>query len=242
MSRPSSDPSRLWLWGIHACKTALQNPHRKCFRLLITDSTLKELPIALKELPCKYEVVEGGGLTRLLAPGAVHQGIALEVAPLEESSFLELNQQESGVLVVLDQVTDPHNVGAILRTAKALGALGVIMTDRNAPPLSGVLAKAASGALDLLPVWKVTNLARTLDELKKFGFWTMGLDEGGTQVLSKKDAPSKVALILGAEGEGMRRLTQERCDFLVKLPTNPEFSTLNVSVAMALALYELVRN
>lgn len=233
-SRSSQDPSRLWLWGIHACKAALNNPNRKCFRLLVTASTRQEFP-------CEGDVVDGASLSRLLPEGAVHQGIAMEVAPLPESSFHEFAQYDKGVIVVLDQVTDPHNVGAILRTAKALGALGVVMTERNAPPLGGVLAKAASGALDLLPVWKVTNLARTLDELKELGFWTIGLDEHAPKTLSKGDYPLKLALIMGAEGEGMRRLTQEKCDFLVKLPTDPEFSTLNVSVATALALYELVR-
>ncbi len=233
-SRPHQDPSRLWVWGLHACKAALHNPQRKCFRLLVTESTLKEFP-------CEGEVVDGGALSRLLPEGAVHQGIAMEVAPLPESSFHDFAAHEKGVIVVLDQVTDPHNVGAILRTAKALGALGVVMTERNAPPLGGVLAKTASGALDLLPVWKVTNLARTLDELKDIGFWTIGLDEQAPNTLSQGDYPPKVALIMGAEGEGMRRLTQEKCDFLAKLPTDPAFSTLNVSVATALALYELLR-
>jgi len=232
-SRSPQDASRLWLWGIHACRAALSNPNRKCFRLLVTASTLKDFP-------CEGEVVDGPSLSRLLPEGAVHQGIAMEVAPLPESSFHDLAQYDKGVIVVLDQVTDPHNVGAILRTAKALGALGVVMTERNAPPLGGVLAKTASGALDLLPVWKVTNLARTLDELKEIGFWALGLDEHAPKTLSKGDYPPKVALVMGAEGEGMRRLTQEKCDFLVKLPTDPEFSTLNVSVATALALYELV--
>jgi len=165
----------------------------------------------------------------------------MEVAPLAESSLANLRHIDIGILIVLDQVTDPHNVGAIIRTAKALGALGIIMTERNAPPLSGVLAKAASGALELLPIWKVTNLARTLDELKKDGFWTVGLDERAPKFLSKADLPPKLALLMGAEGEGLRRLTQEKCDFIAKLPTDPNFSTLNVSIATALALYELVR-
>jgi 23S rRNA (guanosine2251-2'-O)-methyltransferase len=234
--RPIQDPSRLWLWGIHACKAAAENPKRRCFRLLMTESMAKDFsPLH------KCEMVEGSALSRLLPEGAVHQGIAMEVAPLPEPSFKVLNQKEKGVLIVLDQVTDPHNVGAILRTARALNALGVVMTDRNAPPLSGVLGKTASGALDLLPIWKVTNLARMLDELKEHGFWAVGLDEHAPKMLSQADLPPKIALIMGAEGEGLRRLTQEKCDFLVKLPTDPDFSTLNVSVATALALYELVR-
>ncbi|MBP9692974.1 MAG: 23S rRNA (guanosine(2251)-2'-O)-methyltransferase RlmB [Alphaproteobacteria bacterium] len=240
--RSVTDPSRLWLWGGHACCSALQNANRHSFRLVITDAALKGLPLSKDSLTVKVDILDSSSLSRLLPEGAVHQGIALEVAPLPEPSFKDVFSQERGVLVVLDQVTDPHNVGAILRTARALGALGLIMTERNAPPLGGVLAKTASGALDQLPVWKVTNLARTLDELKEGGFWTVGLDERGTRTLSHKDMPPKVALLMGAEGEGLRRLTQEKCDFLVKLPTDPLFPTLNVSVAAALALYELVRN
>lgn len=239
--RSTQDPNRLWIWGIHACHAALTNPKRRCFRLLINQSNAKELPLRTDDLSYKVEILDSQGLSRLLPEGAVHQGIAMEVAPLPESSLPDLRHKEVGVLVVLDQVTDPHNVGAIIRTARALGALGIIMTDRNAPPLSGVLAKAASGALELLPLWQVTNLARTLDELKEIGFWTIGLDENAPKTLSKTDLPSKLALVMGAEGEGLRRLTQEKCDFMTKLPTDPDFPTLNVSIATALALYELVR-
>lgn len=237
--RPQQDPSKLWLWGIHACKAAILNPNRKCFRMLVTSSTLKDMGIPKENISCKVELTEGSVFSRLLPDGAVHQGVALEVGPLNEPSLRSLQKRQSGTLLILDQVTDPHNVGAILRTAKALGALGVIMTERNAPPLSGVLAKAASGALELIPIWKVTNLSRCLDELKEYGFWTIGLDERSSKLLSKEELPEKIALVMGAEGEGMRRLTQEKCDFIVKLPTDPEFSTLNVSVATALALYEL---
>jgi 23S rRNA (guanosine2251-2'-O)-methyltransferase len=234
--RPQQNPSRFWLWGIHACQAALKSSNRHTFRALMTESIAKDITPT-----CKVEILDSASLSRLLPEGAVHQGIALEVAPLSEPSFKEFEQKERGVLIVLDQVTDPHNVGAILRTARALGALGVIMTDRNAPPLSGVLAKAASGALEDLPIWKVTNLARTLEELKDKGFWTVGLDERAPKTLSQSDLPLKIALVMGAEGEGLRRLTQEKCDFFAKLPTDSSFPTLNVSVATALALYELVR-
>ena len=241
ISRSHQDPSHLWLWGIHACKAALQNSKRHCFRLLMTESAAKDLSLSREALSCKIEILDSAGLARVLPPSAVHQGIAMEVGPLPVVSMDELFKVNAGVLVVLDQVTDPHNVGAILRTARALGALGVMITDRNAPPLGGVLAKAASGALDDLPLWQVTNLARTLDELRKVGFWTVGLDEQAPKVISKVDLPEKIALIMGAEGEGLRRLTQEKCDFLTRLPTDPTFPTLNVSIATALALYELIR-
>ncbi|MBY0272018.1 MAG: 23S rRNA (guanosine(2251)-2'-O)-methyltransferase RlmB [Alphaproteobacteria bacterium] len=234
--KSSQDSCRLWLWGTHACLAALQNPKRQCYRLFLTEGATKEFPPSPKA-----QIVDPVSLSRMLPESAVHQGVAMEVAPLSEPPFHELRKKEKGVLIILDQVTDPYNVGAIIRTARALGALGVIMTDRHAPPLGGVLAKAASGALDQLPLWKVTNLARTLDELKDFGFWTVGLDERGDQILSHSILPERVALIMGAEGEGLRRLTQEKCDYLVKLPTDSAFSTLNVSVATALALYELTR-
>lgn len=240
-SRLPPDSSHLWLWGIHACKAALENPDRHCFRLLMTNSISKDMTFTNKHSPSKIEILDSAAISRLLPDAAVHQGIALEVAPLPETSFHELQKAASGVLVVLDQVTDPHNVGAILRTARALGALGIIMTERNAPPFSGVLAKAASGALDLLPLWKVTNLARTLVDLKEKGFWTVGLDEHAPKTLTKAGMPDKIALIMGNEGEGLRRLTQERCDFLMKLPTDPAFPTLNVSIAAAISLYELLR-
>ena len=230
------NPSHLWIWGTHACLAALQNPKRHCYRLLLTKTAEKEF----STFP-QGEIVEGHILSRWLPEGAVHQGVAMEVAPLSEPSFSRLKGTEKGVLVVLDHVTDPHNVGSILRTARALKALGVGMTERNTPPLAGALAKTASGALEHLPVWKVTNLARSLEELKSFGFWTIGLDERAPQVLTHSTLPDRVAIVLGAEGEGLRRLTQEKCDFLVRLPTDPEFPTLNVSVAGALALYELIR-
>lgn len=234
---PPQDPNRFWIWGKHACQAALSNPKRKCFRLILTDAMAKDL--LGENITCKHDILDTSSLSRLLPNGAVHQGIAVEVAPLHEPSLDLLYKKDKGVLVVLDQVTDPQNVGAIIRTARALGSLGLMMTDRHAPSLGGVLAKTASGALETLPIWKVTNLARTLDDLKKHGFWTVGLDERAPKVLSRSDLPEKVVLVMGAEGEGLRRLTQEKCDFLTKLSTDPAFPTLNVSVATALALYEL---
>lgn len=235
------DSSQLWLWGLHACKTALTNPERQCFRLVLTESTFKDLSLSKDFLSCKVELLDASSLSRLLPEGAVHQGIALKVSPLPERSMTELFKANAGVLIVLDQVTDPQNVGAILRSAKALGALGAVMTERNAPPLGGALGKAASGALDLLPIWKVPNLVRTLEDLKKNGFWVVGLEEHASHILTKADYPEKLVLVVGAEGEGLRRLTRETCDFLANLPTDPSFPTLNVSVAAALALYELQR-
>ena len=242
LKHSQQSPDKLWIWGTHAVLAALRNPQRKCYRLLATRNAFKELSVPENTLPCKLELIEGGDFLRFLAEGVVNQGLALETAPLNEKPLSQLKGVEQGVLIVLDQVTDPHNVGAILRTAKAFGALGVVLTERNAPPLGGVLAKTASGALDLLPIWTVNNLSRYLEQLKDHGFWTVGLDERAPQTIGTTDLPEKIALIMGAEGEGLRRLTQEKCDFLVKLPTDPDFPTLNVSVATAVALYEVSSN
>jgi len=238
MKKHHSSPS-LWLWGLHACRAALKNPQRDCLRLLLTPTSAHEFSDLKDQKTPRLEVVDPAALSKILPAGAVHQGVALEVLPLPEPSFDKLIHAPEGNLIVLDHVTDPHNVGAILRTAHALNALGVMMTEHHTPPLSGVLAKTASGALDSLPLWKVTNLSRSLEDLKKNGFWTVGLDERSPHFLSREKLPSKLALVMGAEGAGLRRLTQEKCDFLAKLRTNPAFPTLNVSVATALALYEL---
>jgi 23S rRNA (guanosine2251-2'-O)-methyltransferase len=145
------------------------------------------------------------------------------------------------VVVLLDQVTDPHNVGAVLRSAAAFAARGVVMPDHGAPPITGALAKAASGALEAVPLLRVTNLARTLDRLKEAGFWCIGLTESGDKALDEIDVGERIALVLGAEGSGLRRLTRERCDLLARLPTRGTPASLNVSNAAAIALYELTR-
>lgn len=192
------------------------------------------------------QVLDRMALAALLPEGAVHQGLLLEVEPLaapDLDDILRAAEIAAGraVVVVLDQVTDPHNVGAVLRSAAAFGALAVIVAEHNAPPASGALAKAASGALDLVPLLRVVNLARSLDRLKTAGFWCCGLDESAPEPLAALDLGAKAALVLGSESGGLRRLVRERCDFLARLPTRPPFSSLNVSNAAAVALYELAR-
>lgn len=178
-------------------------------------------------------------------PGAVHQGIALDAAPLPETDLGDICRMADGMdsacVMILDQVTDPHNVGAILRSCAAFGALAIIMPDRNTPPVTGVLAKIACGAVDVVPIISVGNLARAMDELKEAGFWSVGLAEEGDKLLSEVDLNGKIALVMGAEGEGMRRLTMEHCDIIAKLPTLPPIGSLNVSNAAAVSLYEVTR-
>ncbi len=248
-SRRATRP--IFLYGLHSVAAAWLNPERECRRLLGTEAGLGALePILHKARAlglARPAAVPIGRpeLDRLLPQGAVHQGVALEVAPLPETELDDLfrlpEEQRPGAVVVLDQVTDPHNVGAILRSAAAFGAGAVIVTERHAPEATGTLAKSASGAVDLIPLIRVTNLARALGDLQKAGYWCVGFDETGRRSLPELDLTGRVAIVLGAEGTGLRRLTQERCDEVARLPTTGALATLNVSNAAAVALYEWVR-
>jgi len=222
---------------------ALRNPARRIRRLVATAAALSELP-STGPAGLTIERFEPAALSALLLPGAVHQGLAALVEPLpmvDLPSLIEDAAAETARLVVLDQVTDPHNVGAILRSAAAFEAAGVILTERHAAPESGVLAKAASGALDHVPLVRVVNLARAIEALKQAGFWCLGLAGEAETSLAEARPAGRVALVLGAEGSGLRRLTREHCDQLVRLPTTGPIDQLNVSNAAAVALYELVR-
>lgn len=240
-----------WLYGRHAVAAALANPARRWHRLLALPETAAEAARLLEAAPAapagaRIEVVERRALEALLPPGAVHQGFAVDAAPLparEIEDVVDGLPEGPGphILVLLDQVTDPHNVGAILRSAAAFGALAVVVPEHGAPPITGTLAKAASGALELVPLVRVANLSRALDRLKEAGFWSVGLDAAATEALGGLDLPARLALVLGAEGSGLRRLTREHCDFLAKLPTRGALASLNVSNAAAVALYELTR-
>ncbi|HUY68350.1 MAG TPA: 23S rRNA (guanosine(2251)-2'-O)-methyltransferase RlmB [Alphaproteobacteria bacterium] len=238
-----------FLWGLHAVRAAWLNPKRRCHRLLATEAGLAAFAATLEEAKTsglarpEPKRIERSELDRLLPPGSVNQGIVLETAPLPEPQLYEIIDADPppDVLLVLDQVTDPHNVGAILRSAAAFGAGGVILTERNAPGVTGVLAKAASGALEHVPHIHVVNLARALDDLREAGYWCVGLAEEGTRDLAACDLSGRTALVLGAEGEGLRQLTRKKCDELARLPTGGPIASLNVSNAAATALYEVRR-
>jgi len=249
-SRRSGAPER-WLYGIHAVRAALLNPARVCRRLLAAETGAPALADALKNAAARGldrpapETVDRAELDRCLPPGAVHQGVALDVDPLPPVPLAAVGQAAAaagaGVVVVLDHVTDPHNVGAVLRSAAAFGALAVVVTERHAPPVTGALARSASGAVEHVPLVAVVNLARALDELAEYGFECIGLAEEAAGTLADWPRGPLVALVLGAEGPGLRRLTRVHCDALVRLPTAGAIASLNVSNAAAVALYELNR-
>jgi 23S rRNA (guanosine2251-2'-O)-methyltransferase len=235
-----------WLWGHHAVAAALKNPNRKFVRLVATEDAAAELAGMLGEAsPIDPQIMNRDTITKLLPPGAVHQGVALLAKTLKpwqlEDIIAHLGEVERAIVVILDQVTDPHNIGAILRSAAAFGAVAVVLPDRNAPEISGTLAKSASGAVEHVPLVRVVNLNRTLELLKKAGFWSVGLAGEAEQTLASHKLAGRVALVLGSEGDGLRRLTREACDLMARLPTQGPVASLNVSNAAAIALYELVR-
>jgi 23S rRNA (guanosine2251-2'-O)-methyltransferase len=241
--RSAAKPAQFCLYGKHAAIAALANPMRKVRRVLVTKNTREELGDTLFQKHKNTIITEGKRLEELLGRDAVHQGIAVECEPLEQPSLQEwLAQGLAKPLLLLDQVTDPHNVGAILRSAAAFDAGAVVTLERNAAAESGVMAKAASGALETVPLITVGNLAQHIALLKKAGYWIYGLDGEAKQSIASAKLDAKTALVLGAEGRGLRRLTAELCDVLVKLPMSPAMESLNVSNAGAIALYELYRS
>lgn len=228
----------LWLYGIHAVTAALANPARKCRRLLATTAALPNLPAGT----IAPEVVDRDTIDDVLPYGAVHQGLALLTADLTAQSIEDVaayaETRKRTVVVVLDQVTDPQNIGATLRSAAAFGAYAVIVPDRNTPEATGAMAKAASGALETVPLIRPNNLVRALETLKSNGFWVVGLDMDAPVSLPEADLPDRCVLALGAEGRGLRRLTRETCDMMVRVPMSGQIESLNVSASAAVSLYE----
>jgi 23S rRNA (guanosine2251-2'-O)-methyltransferase len=230
-----------WLWGWHAVVAALENPARERPKLLLaTPDRAKQLTGRFGKIAA-LEISDNGAIAGRAPQGAVHQGVLLKTAPLESLSIEDLAHPASGLLVMLDQVTDPQNVGAIYRSAAAFGARGIIVQDRHAPNMTGALAKAAAGAVDKLPHARVTNLSRALETLAEAGWRTVGLAGGASVPLGDAFESGPTVLVLGSEGEGLRRLVSEHCDVLAKIPMPGGFESLNVSAAAAVALYEATR-
>ena len=225
----------LKFWGRHAVEAALANPNRVIKKISITREALATI-----EIPSDIAVVicDVADLGRVIPRDAPHQGMVADVDPLPDIWLGEvLDKQSDRPLLLLDQVTDPHNVGAILRSAAAFDAAAIITQDRHAPPESGVVAKSASGALEIVPWIRVVNLSRALDEIAEAGYWRIGLDGDSGDELESAMGTGKLALVMGAEGEGLRQNVAAHCDALARLPMSPRMESLNVSNAAAIALY-----
>ena len=229
-------PSRPRFWGRHAVAAALDNPQRNVVKAWATREAAASM-----QFPEEVAVTlaDAADLGRLVPGDAPHQGVVIEVEPLEEVWLDEVlsTAPERAVLLVLDQVTDPHNVGAIFRSAAAFGAIAIVTQDRHSPPESGALAKAASGALEIVPWVRTVNLARALGDIAQADFWRIGLAGDADALLKDALGPKRVALVLGAEGAGLRPNTREHCDSLARLPISGAVESLNVSNAAAIALY-----
>ncbi|MGB1550656.1 MAG: 23S rRNA (guanosine(2251)-2'-O)-methyltransferase RlmB [Parvibaculales bacterium] len=228
------------MYGSHAVRAAVDNPQRHIKNLYLTENAAHELAETLAKRNIQAQISKPQKLASLLPPDAVHQGMVLETAPLPEPDLADL-AASGKLLLLLDQVSDPRNVGAILRAAAVFGAGGIILPRRNSPPPSGALAKTASGALEVVQMVPVTNLARALETLHKAGYMSVGLDERGDTLIGNVPKDRPLAVVMGAEGPGLRRLTRETCDMLARLPVADDagFATLNVATATAVTLYAL---
>ncbi len=231
-------PESVWLFGIHAVRDALENPARHCLQLVVTRNAADRLGGALEREGLAVRVVDARRFDAPLDPGSVHQGAALEALPLAWGPLKTVCAPTGDALVVLlDRVTDPHNVGAILRSAEVFGARAVVGPYRHSAPESGALAKAASGALERQPYLRVTNLAVAMEKLKAMGYHLVGLDGSADATVADVMTRGPLGIVLGAEGPGMRPKTREACDVLARIPAAGAFGSLNVSNAAAVALY-----
>lgn len=240
IEKEKAETASFWLFGLHAVRDALQNPARRKLRLVVTKNAADRLADAIAEAEIVPELADARKFSAPLDPGSVHQGAALEVRPLEWGSLTDLVPAEGPARVLLlDRVTDPHNVGAILRSAEVFGACAVIAPQRYSAPETGALAKTASGALERQPYLRVKNLSVVMEELKTLGFQLIGLAGEADETLDNtlKTAGDRVALVLGAEGPGLRDKTRATCDRLARIPFSREFGSLNVSNAAAVSLY-----
>lgn len=242
MGKPAPKKSnQVILYGRHAVFSALKNPRRKVVKLLITAENEAEFKKEFANIP--YQTAQKKEIEKLVGFNAVHQGYvlityALDTMFLEDLISQTADKQKCHILI-LDQVTDPQNVGAIIRSAAAFNASAVVVQDKNAPIESGAMAKASAGTIELVPMVRVTNLTRAVEQLKKAGFWIVGMDGYAKQKIDEVDKNAKLAVIMGSEGSGMRRLVEEACDIRVRLDINEKVESLNVSTAAAIVLYEL---
>lgn len=256
--RPDSDSPRgaesargqgLWLYGFHAVSAALANPARRCHRLIATVRAVESLHQSLGDNLGRPDDKTGnllvttasrGEVGAVLTDGAVHQGVAMKVSRLPATALDTVcHPDATSRVLVLDRVNDPQNLGSVLRVAAAFEASAVIVPDRHAPGESGALAKAASGTLEIVPLVRVPNLAQALERLKQDGYWCIGMDGTATDTIAQSRPAGATALVLGAEGAGLRRLTRERCDALACLPISDKVESLNLTTAAAVALYAL---
>lgn len=239
-SQPTQQNKQNILYGRHAVLSALANPKRQIQKILCTKENADEIRKVSKIAP---QIVEKKEIDKLFSSDAVHQGFALFCNRLPDYSLEEIinlaSNKEKCHILILDQVTDPQNVGAIIRSAVAFNTLALIMQDKNSPIENGAMAKAAAGMIEYLPIARVTNLTRAIEKLKEVEFWTVGMDGYAKTTIDKLQKPEKTAIIMGSEGKGMRRLVEENCDISVKLPMSPLTESLNVATAAAIALYEI---
>ena len=240
-SRPApAHAAASWIWGRHAVEAALDNPRRPCLRLLATPPALERLGGRVRRQGLTVEPATAQAIERQVGAEEVHQGLALEVGPL---ATLPLDEAAAGqgasLLLALDQLSDPRNVGAILRSAAAFAVDAVIVPERRSAELGGAAARAAAGGLDMVPLVEVTNLAQALAALKKQGFWIVGLDGSAASTLAQLPSFGRVVLVLGSEGAGLRRLVAESCDALARIEIADGFDSLNVAVAAGIALHSL---
>lgn len=232
---PDLAPEQVFLYGLHTVRAALDNPERKLIALSVTRNALARLEVDEAKPPCPLTIVTPQDIEKIVGPEAIHQGVMLETRPLPVRRLEAL--KDSPLLLVLDQVTDPHNVGAIMRSAVAFNAGAIVTTQRHSPTESGVLAKSASGALETIPYIQITNLADALAELHELGFYSIGLDSEGPAELEKSFSGGKIALVMGSEGKGLRQKTRETVSALARLDMPGAIKSLNVSNATAIALY-----
>jgi len=243
-----STEKQIILYGKHVVLAALKNPRRKIIKILCTFENLQSIKEACAKMRISesfIEICDRKRIESILPQTSLHQGVALVSLPLEDYSIEEIcatcENEKNARILILDQVTDPQNIGAIIRSCAAFGVKALIMQNRNSPQENAVIAKTSVGTSEIFPIARVTNLSRTIEILKKNGFWVLGMDGYAKDYISSVDKNGKLAIVMGSEGKGMRRLIEEACDITAKIPIEPEVESLNVSNAAAIILYELYK-